>query len=106
MIPTFEYRLSTFVDRGPVPKSFVEAILKTKRFYRTDKSQILFLTGTYDFVLVERKGDLASILEDSGVIKITGDPITADAEFSFWCALTSQKWKLPNVASYRATEPC
>jgi hypothetical protein len=102
MIPEFKYFLATFVDQGPVPKSFVEAIIKTKRFYRNDKSQILFLTGTYDFVLVERKQDLRSILEDSGVIKITGDPIGPSGEFGFWVALTSQKWKLPNVASYRA----
>jgi hypothetical protein len=102
MIPTFEYRLSTAVDHGPASKAFVAAIIKTNRFYRNDKSQIMFLVAPNDFVMIERKQGLLNIIEEGNVIEITGDPLTADAEFGFWCWLTNQKWKLPNVATYRA----
>lgn len=101
MIPTFEYRLATAVDYGPASKSFVEAIIKTRRFYRNEKSQIVFLAAPNDFVLIERKQGLVVILLEGDVVKLTGDPLTADAEFGFWLWLTSQKHKLPRVESYR-----
>jgi len=102
MIPTFEYRLATAVDYGPASKSFIEAIIRTKRFYRNEKSQIMFLVGPYDWVLVSRKQELFTILVEGDVIKITGDPLTADAEMGFWLWLNNQKHKIPSVASYRA----
>jgi hypothetical protein len=102
MIPQFEYRLSTAVDHGPASKAFVEAIIKTNRFYRTDKSQILFLVGPNDFVMVTRKSELTAILVEGDVMKITGDPIDDSAEFGFWVWMNNQKWKIPNVATYRA----
>lgn len=100
MIPTFEYRLATAVDHGPASKAFVEAIIKTRRFYRNDKSQILFEIAPNDFVCVSRKQELRNILDDGDVVKITGDPLDDSAEFGFWLWLTAQRWKIPSIATY------
>jgi len=85
-------------------RAFMAAIIATKRFWRNEKSQIMFEVEPGDYCLVERKQGLRTILEDGDVLRLAGD--LDDTAFDIlWIWLTAAKWKLPRLNPERPWNP-
>lgn len=102
-IPTYTFRLRDAARRDEA-KIFVDLLLSTGRFYRNEKSQILFKIAPGDSCLIERKQGLSEILSDGDVVRVDGD-IGPACEDCLWMWLTARKHTLPRLNPYTAYNP-
>jgi len=98
----------TFLQRDAAKpasaRAFMDTLLGTRRFWRNEKSQIMFEIGAHDYCLIERKQGLRTILEEAEVIRLDGD--LDDTAFDIlWIWLTAAKWKLPRLNPGRPYSP-
>jgi len=102
-IPTFCFLQRDAASRE-TEREFLRQLIATGRFWRNEKSQIMFKVGSDDYVLIERKQGFRSILEDGDVLKLTGD--LDDTCFDIlWIWITAAKWKLPRLNPEKAWNP-
>lgn len=102
-IPMFEF-LQRDAAKLESSRAFMAAVLATKRFWRNEKSSIMFEVGPHDYCLVERKQGFRTILEDGEVLRLSGD--LDDSAFDIlWIWITAAKWKLPRLNPERPWSP-
>ena len=77
-------------------------LVATERFWRNEKSQIMFKVGPHDYCLIERKQGLRTILEE--VLRLEGD-LDDTAFDTLWIWITAAKWKLPRLNPERPWNP-
>ena len=94
-IPKFEFRLKDAANRGEA-KRFVDTLVSTKRFWRNEKSQIMFEVAKGDHVMIVHKTGLRSIIEDAGAVEVTGDLGDTCTDL-LWFWLLERKWTLPRL---------
>lgn len=83
---------------------FMAVVLSTGRFWRNEKSSIMFEVAPNDFCLIERKQGFRTILEDGEVLQLTGD--VDDTTYDIlWIWLTAAKWKLPRLNPEKPYSP-
>lgn len=82
-------------------QAFVEAIVNTRRFARSAKSQVLFEVSPGDWCLVERRHDLQSIIESGEVLRLEGD-LDEATWLALWTWLQASKWRLPRAGVVRS----
>jgi hypothetical protein len=99
-IPSFEFREKTAASKGEA-KRWVDTLVATKRFARDEKSRILFEVAKGDRVQIAAKQALRSIIEDAGVVEVTGDLGDACTDL-LWFWLLERKWTLPRLNPEKA----
>ena len=85
-------------------KRFVDTLVSTKRFWRNEKSQILFEVAKGDHVMIVHKTGLRSIIEDAGAVEVTGDLGDACTDLC-WFWLLERKWALPRMNPEKSWNP-
>ena len=94
-IPTYTFRLRDAADRSQ-PKIFVDMLVSTGKFYRNERSQILFEVKPGDYVVVDRKQALREIIADGTVIRVDGD-LGDSCTDCLWFWLTARKHTLTRI---------
>jgi hypothetical protein len=102
-IPAFTF-LQRDAAKPAAERAFMDAVLATRRFWRNEKSQIMFEVAAGDHCLVERKQGLRSIIEAGEVVHLDGD-IDDSAFDILWIWITAAKWKLPRLNPERPYSP-
>ena len=84
-------------------REFVDAIRATNRFYRNDRSQILYKVGEHDYFAVADRDALQSILTETGIIELSGE-IDDPAFLVMHIWLRSAAWRLPRCGGAKAAQ--
>jgi hypothetical protein len=93
--PSYTFRLKDAAQRTE-PKIFVDLLIETGKFYRNEKSQIMYQVSPGDYCLLERKHDLAQLIADGDVIAVDGD-LGETCDGTLWIWLTARKFSLPRL---------
>ena len=97
-IPTFEY-LARHAALRDTPKAFLAKIRETNRFFRNERSQVMYEARPGDYVRLDGKLDLQSLLDDEATpLRITGGTDSADCWTQLWYWLNSNKWRLDRLS--------
>jgi len=102
-IPSYTF-LQRDAAKPAAERAFMDVVLSTRRFWRNEKSQIMYEVAPGDYCLVERKQGLRSILGSGEVLHLDGD--LDDSTFDIlWIWITAQKWKLPRLHPEKPWNP-
>jgi hypothetical protein len=94
-IPSYTFLLRD-AAKPATERAFMDVVLSTRRFWRNEKSQIMYEVAPGDYCLVERKLGLRSILNAGEVMRLDGD-VDESTFDSLWFWITANKWKLPRL---------
>ena len=102
-VPVYQF-LQRDAAQRLAPKTFVDALISTKRFFRDEKGNIRFKIDERDHMQVLRSMHLQQILQDGDVLEVIGD-VDADMWRTLWLWATSRAHTFPRLNPEKPWNP-